>query len=596
MCGFTGELSFNKIDNSLLKIANNHSICRGPDNLTNYTDNEDLNIDLWFNRLSVIDLSEKANQPMISKDSNSILMFNGEIYNSGELRKDLENNGVKFRTSHSDTETLLQGLDKFGIKYITKLEGQFSFAYINKNNKKIYFARDRLGQKPLYIKFNKKTIIFCSNLRSILELNGDFSIDEKSIEQYIAYGINFAPRTLFKEVQKVMPATYLEIDFSNNKFEKKEKKYWEPDSHLDDKDFSFEKFQELFTESVKKRTISDVPVATFLSGGIDSTSIVKKLNDLKYPTNTFSVVVNNKKYNEKKFIDKVVKKYPTNHYEANIDFVMSDETINKSIKSLDEPYSDPSVVPSYYLSELISAKYKVAISGDGGDELLGGYVRIKNHLQKKGFLRNILSNLYFLYPAILGSGTNLKSLSNNYKESYISYLEDGKFFKLLFKKNIDQDLRINIKNSGSTYKTLLKTDYGYYLSDQMMFKVDRTSMSNSLEVRSPFVDHKLIEYIFSHDTNYFDKSTQKFPLRKYLSLDFDNFFLDRPKQGFVFDYKKWVFSNLDHIFDIINTSVLNDYIEIEKLNKLRLFKTRINSLRIWRVYVLACYLNDISDT
>jgi len=596
MCGFTGELSFNNIDNTLLKKANNHSICRGPDNLTNHIENGILNMSLWFNRLAIIDLSEKANQPMISEDSNSILMFNGEIYNSENLRTDLKKNGYKFRTSHSDTETLLAGLDIFGIDFINQLEGQFSFCYINKIIKKVYFARDRLGQKPLYIKINEKKITFCSNLKSILELDKDVSIDQESIEQYVAYGINFAPRTLFKTIQKINPATYLEIDYSDNKFIKKEKNYWEPDLYLNNKNFNYENFQQLFSESVKKRTISDVPIAAFLSGGIDSTSIVKKLQDLGHSTNSFSVVVDNKTYNEKEFIDKVVNTYKTKHYETNIDSEISDEIINMSIKALDEPYSDPSVVPSYYLSKLISKKYKVAISGDGGDELLGGYYRIKNHIQKKGFWKNSISKLYFIYPAILGSGTNLKSMSNNYKESYISYLEDGKFFKLLFKKNISQDLRININHSGSTYKTLLKTDYVHYLSDQMMFKVDRTSMSNSLEVRSPFVDHKLIEYIFSHDTDYFDRNNQKLPLKKYLSSDFNKYFLERPKQGFVFDYKKWVFLNLDHIFNVINKSKANEYLNIKNLYKLRFFKTRMNSLRIWRIYVLACYLNDVSDS
>jgi len=217
-------------------------------------------------------------------------------------------------------------------------------------------------------------------------------------------------------------------------------------------------------------------------------------------------------------------------------------------------------------------------------------------MQKKGFWKNFLSYLYIIYPPILGSGTNLKSMSNNYKESYISYLEDDKFFKLLFKKNISQDLRVNIDNSGSVYKTLLKTDYAYYLSDQMMFKVDRTSMSSSLEVRSPFVDHKLIEYIFSHDTDYFDGNTQKLPLKKYLSGDFNKNFLERPKQGFVFDYKKWVFLNLDYIFNVINNSKVKEHLNIKKLYKLRFFKTRMNALRIWRIYVLACYLNEINES
>ena len=158
---------------------------------------------------------------------------------------------------------------------------------------------------------------------------------------------------------------------------------------------------------------------------------------------------------------------------------------------------------------------------------------------------------------------------------------------------MDEKLRIKVNEGNSLYKSLLCADYKYYLVDQMMFKVDRASMSNSLEVRSPFVDHKLIEYVLGHSTEYFQNKIQKLPLRNYLHLDFDEGFLDRPKQGFVFDYKKWVFSNYEYIANEISNSNLSDYINLKNLYKLKKIPTRVNALRIWRIFVLAIYLNDI---
>ena len=536
MCGFTGTLSFEDIDNTKLKKSNEHSICRGPDNLSNVIGSEDINYDLWFNRLSIVDLSDKANQPMLSENSNSIVMFNGEIYNSKILREKISKTKYNFKSTHSDTETLFAGLETYGIDFINDLEGQFSFFYLDKRKKKIYFTRDRVGQKPLYISMSKKSISFASNLKSILELNGKYKLDPKSLSQYIAYGAIFSPKTLFNDIYKVKPANYIEVDYSKGEFENTELEYWNTESYLDNKRFVYEEFQNLLSESVEKRMIADVPIANFLSGGIDSTSIVKKLVDSNFKVNTFSVIIKNNKYNEKKYIDQVVNKYKTNHHEVFVDENISNNVIMSAISSLDEPYADPSVVPSYYLSKLISSKYKVAISGDGGDELLGGYFRIKNHLNKKNIINNKISHLYSIYPAFLGSGTKLKSKSRDISESYLAFLEDEKFHSYVTQKNLSTDLRMKVNNIGPVYKSLLGAEYKYYLSDQMMFKVDRSSMSNSLEVRSPFVDHKLIEYIFSHSSEYFNNK-QKYPLYKFLSDDFDRGFLDRPKQGFVFDYK-----------------------------------------------------------
>lgn len=595
MCGFTGVVSFNEINSSLLELSNRHSVCRGPDNLSNTKGFHDIYYDFWFNRLSIVDLSSEANQPMNSQRTNSILMFNGEIYNSQYLRNKIIKNKFDFQTSHSDTETLLAGLEVYGIEFIQKIDGQFSFIYFDKPNKKIFLGRDRLGQKPLYYKLDNKSLSFASNLKSLLELSHDLELDENSLHQYIRYGINFTPNTLFTDFYKLNPGTYTVIDYSNNYLSKNEHIYWSPDEFVDNKKFNLNEFYSLFSEAVEKRMISDVPIATFLSGGIDSTSIVKKLFDLDFKVNTFSVIVKNKKFNEKKYIDQVVNKYKTNHKDVIIDENISNNLVLSAIKSLDEPYSDPSIVPTFFLSQLMSKDYKVAISGDGGDELLGGYYRMKNHLKNKNIYKNSISKLYKFYPTLFGTGTKFMSLSSNQINSYLAYLEDQKFSNKLFENEIEDNFKMKATNNNNIYKEILKCEYKYYLSNQMMFKVDRASMANSLEVRSPFVDHKLVEYVFSHSTEYFDSNTQKYPLYNFLSSDFDQQFLKRPKQGFIFDYRNWVFLNMKLIYEEIEKSKISKYLNTTYILNLQKIPSRVNALRIWKVFVLSVYLNDVNN-
>ena len=593
MCGFTGVITSNKVMSADLKESNKFSICRGPDNQKNLKGKELIfEYEFWFNRLAILDLSDKANQPMKSNSQNSIIMFNGEIYNSEYLRKNLICDKYLFSTSHSDTETLLAGLEIYGIDFLKYIEGQFSIFYWNKRLKKIYLIRDRLGQKPLYYYFANKEIHFASNKKSILKLNNKLNINKRAIDQFVSYGAIFSPNTIFENIYKVNPGQYIEIDYSTDIFQKKEFNYWELENYVNNKKFVKEEFLQLFKDAVNKRLYSDVPIASFLSGGIDSTSIVKCLYDSGVDVNTFSVVVDDKKINEKIFIDEVSKKYKTNHKEVFVNSDISNTLVRESLLCLDEPYGDPSVVPSYVLSQQISNDFKVAMSGDGGDELLGGYSRMKNHLKSRNSVLKLLSNMYDVYPALFGTGTFLRSFSSDLESSYLSYLEDEKFLKFISKNVQDTYFSIYLNNSQDIYKSILQYEYMYYLSDQMMFKVDRTSMANSLEVRSPLVDHKLVEYVLSHSTDYIKSDIQKLPLYQYLSTDFNTEFLNRPKQGFVFDYKKWVFSNFDFIIEIIEDSQVKEYIKIEKLKYLKNFKSRINALRIWRIYVLSIYLNS----
>lgn len=595
MCGFTGSISIKPIDISLIEEANKVIECRGPDSKCFIEKKYDTyNLNFWFNRLSILDLSEEANQPMYSKDFNTMVMFNGEIYNHFELRQDLENQGLKFHTSHSDTETILAGLSYYGIDFVKKLRGQFAIAFFDEKESKLHLIRDRLGQKPLYYYLNNEHIHFGSSLLSLLKIIKEYKIDENQLYSYLDYGVVSSPFTLFKNIYKLMPSEILTVDLMKNKFAAKKTKYWNVENYIDNKHFDVEEFFNILTESIDLRTTADVPVANFLSGGVDSTSIIKNLVDNQKEVNSFSIYLEDSMYDESEYIKEVVNKYNLNHKSTSISTNISFDEINQSLDSLDEPYSDPSVVPSYILSKHISQFYKVAISGDGGDELLGGYERTNRSLQKSSFIGNLISKTYNIYPPILGTGNKFLSKSSSLEIKYRSFLEDKKLLKLLNVSSDDNSYADGLDyNDIYHYKKLLVADYKLFLPEMMMFKIDRSSMANSLEVRSPFVDHKLIEFVMSKNTTYVNPNKPKEVLKKYLSVDFSDNFTERNKQGFVFDVESWVFNNINYISNkILNGHIVSD-LNSNIINLLSINKSRINGQRIWKLFVLEHYLERV---
>ena len=596
MCGFIGKISSFSHDIENLDKANETILCRGPDSTKNISTNVDgYDISLIFNRLSIIDLNENADQPMTSGDQNYILMFNGEIYNHQELRKSLEKQ-VKFRTSHSDSEVVLNGLITHGISFVKELRGQFSIFFLNKKENTCYLIKDRLGQKPLYYNLENNSISFGSNLKSLIKLNKNYVLDDESINEYFRYGAVAKDKTIFKNYYKVLPAEIIEIKWSGGiqGFDISSENYWELESFVDENNFSSETFFDILTESIEIRTNADVPVANFLSGGIDSTSIIKNLYDNNKNVNSFSVRFKDPKYDESNWSRMVAEKYKTNHKEVFLSSEINEDVIHDSLGSLDEPYYDPSVVPSYILSKEISNHYKVAISGDGGDELLGGYKRTMDSLKSKSFINNIFSKFYNFYPPALGTGNKFLSQSSDINTRYRSYLEDMNLLKLLeITPSERSEYVINIKAQYEDYKGLLLSDYRFYLPDMMMFKIDRTSMANSLEIRSPFVDHKLVEYIMSTKSSYINLNNSKNILKNYLSQDFSNDFLNRDKQGFVFDIENWIFQNLSMLNETLNTGKVSNYIPANFALKVAKYKSRINSHRIWKLFVLNHYLENL---
>ena len=592
MCGFTGTISLQQIDNETIKAANKLIECRGPDHTSSVQKSVGKKyFNLWFNRLAIIDLDEKANQPMYSDKFKTTILFNGEIYNHKALRQELVKKGINFKTSHSDTETLLMGISFFGLSFIDRVRGQFSIAFLDESNNKFYLIRDRLGQKPLYLNFNNKRIDFGSNLISLLKLSNNTSLDEQEIYNYLAYGINNSPKTLFKSITKVKPGEIVSIDLGETQFSISQFNYWNIEDYQDEKNFNEDEFFDIFSEAVNLRIEADVPVSNFLSGGIDSTSVVKNMSNKGHDVNSFSVYIDNPKYDESEYIKQVVKKYDLNHEYVKISSDIKNEDIFDSLDSLDEPYYDPSVVPSYLLSREISKKYKVAISGDGGDELLGGYQRTILSLNKASFYKNLFSKLYFLYPGVLGTGNKLLSNSNNLERRFRSFLEDQKLTNLFGIKADQYNYASHLSfDNINIYKSLLIADYKFYLPEMMMFKIDRTSMANSLEIRSPFVDNRLVEYIMSTSTHYIDFEKPKNLLKNYLREDFNDKFLIRKKQGFVFDVEEWVYTNLDIVTEIISRGNVVNNLDKNIISKLMINKSRINGQRIWKLFVLENYL------
>ena len=602
MCGFLGQFSSDKINEKLLENSNNYLICRGPDDLqisvdqiSNKfsSDNHDY-YSFIFNRLTILDMTDHSKQPMFSDTFNTSVMFNGEIYNHNELRKNLESKGVKFKSDHSDTEVVLNGLSFYGISFVNQLVGQFAISFFNAKKNELTLIRDRLGQKPLFFHHNKTKISFGSNLKSLISLEGDYEIDESSFNEYLNYGVVTSPKTIFKDFYKVQPSEV--VTFELNKIYKLKNKfiYWDPKSYIHDRKYDQDEFINLFSTAVNCREKADVEIATFLSGGIDSTSIIKNLFDRKAKISSFSANYNDKKYDEKKWSDDVSNKYSNEHYSKIITNEEVENSIYDSIEIFDEPYADPSTVPSYLLSKAISDDYKVAISGDGGDELLGGYDRtafLMNPLRKR---LNFLSHINKIYPNYFGTGTKFRRYSSNLALALESFFTDPNLLSLMGRNNKSDFNSKFFIDTGDDYKSILLTEYKFYLSEMMMLKIDRTSMSNSLEIRSPFVDHRLVEYMMSVSSESYNYNSPKAQLKSYLSNDFGQDFINRKKMGFVFNVEKWVFDNYNLIRSVILKNIPD--VNIANLNKLNINKSRTNGFRLWKLFFIAHYFESLSNS
>ena len=597
MCGFLVQFSQQDKDFSDFEVANNLLEKRGPDS-TGYYNDED-NYKFGFKRLSILDLDASANQPMVDHQNRHVIVFNGEIYNFDRLRNEITQSGGKFLTSHSDTEAILEGYKIWGSDILNKLEGQFSFVIFDKEKQTLFMARDRVGQKPLFFSFSDEKIIVASTLEPIVKLLKNFEVDSEAMLTFLQIGVIPAPKTIFKNISKVKNGEFIMFDIKKNQIIEKQT-YWSPEQFIDYKEFTNEEFLSLFDEAVKKRCVADVEISSFLSGGLDSTSIIKQSSKYLPELTTFSVGFSDKEYDETHWAQLASNKFNLPNKTETIDQNLLLKILPDAINAYDEPFYDSSSIPTFLVSKLMSKQSKVALSGDGGDELLGGYQRYLWASYNSYIPTPFKESLSFLSKSLIKSnfiskGTNqyLFMLNKSLKHRYESFFVDRNFTRMLGNTQFDYDfISNNWIDTEDSFKSMQLADYKFYLPEVMMTKIDRASMANSLEIRSPFVDHKLIEYIMSvKSEGYTSTSNKKKPLKKYLSDDFDKRFLNRKKMGFAVPLESWikgslkeeVFNTLDNKESFVKQEL--DYKTFDLFNELEKGNKSYKN-RIWKLYVL----------
>jgi len=546
----------------------NHTLIhRGPDGEGYYIGK---NIGLGHRRLSIIDL-EGGKQPMGNEDGSIQVVFNGEIYNFLELKKDLEAKGYRFRT-RSDTETIIYGYEEWGEDFVQKLRGMFAIALWDSRNQKLLLIRDRIGKKPLYYYLGTDRILFASEIKALLmDKSIPKEIDPIALDSYLSFGYVPSPLSIFKAIRKLPPAHIAVCKLG--KFSVRQ--YW----HLDMENEASPKSEEevleelrcLFDEAVRLRLISDVPLGAFLSGGVDSSAVVASMAVLigKEPVKTATIGFSDKGFDELEHARVVAKQYQTDHTE----FVVNPdalEVLEDIVWHLDEPFADASAIPTYYVSKMARQKVTVALSGDGGDETFAGYInryymnRLEDSVRRKlpGFLKqNILGPMGEIYPKadFLPRPFRLKRFLSNLSHTFEqAYFRDMSFYFLpeMKEKLYHSDFKSAIKDFnafdilGDHFKVnrnpdvttrVQYVDIKTYLPEDILVKVDRMSMAHSLEVRAPILDHKLMEYVGSLPSNLKLKGKEsKYIFKKMLEGRLPQNILYRKKQGFSIPLASWL--------------------------------------------------------
>lgn len=615
MCGIAGFVSdTNFLNESDLRTITDVLYKRGPD-AGGYFFNE--NIGLGHRRLSIIDLSDTANQPMHSACGNYTIVFNGEVYNFREIANEIlkEQSGFQFKT-HSDTEVILEAFVLWKEKAIEKLNGMFAFAIINKTNKKFWLVRDRVGIKPIYYYYSNGNFIFSSELKSIAALKKklSFSLDKEAINQFLHLGYIPFPNTIYNEVKKFPAGCYLSLENNQPVFHT----YWKLEDKIQSKviyreDEALNKLKELVASSVKYRLISDVPFGTFLSGGIDSSLVTAVAQSISTePVKTFSIAFDSKK-NEAPFAAAVANHLGTNHHEFKVTETEAIEIVPKLCGIYDEPYADSSAIPTLMVSKLARSKVTMTLSGDGGDELFMGYGAYK-------WATRLGDPSVFLTKGIISLllkfGNNrqqrvanlLQRVPYRYLKSHIfsqeQYLFSRKEISKLLNKDwynafeVDEVLYpLNRKLSSAELQALF--DLKYYLPDDLLVKVDRATMYHSLETRVPLLDYRIVEFALNLSQSLkFKNGEQKYLLKKLLYSYVPEELFQRPKWGFSVPLSKWLSGPLNYLIEefcskeIINKYGIVNYAEVEKLIKnFRQGKEYLYN-RIWLLIVLHQWLKE----
>ncbi|MDP2913215.1 MAG: asparagine synthase (glutamine-hydrolyzing) [Candidatus Omnitrophota bacterium] len=627
MCGICGYVNLDKrpvSDDNILRKMTSALIHRGPDDEGFFIKD---NVALGHRRLSIIDL-EKGHQPICDETSPLCIVYNGEVYNFPELKTELINKGNVFST-HSDTEVVLKCYRQWGPDCLNRFNGMFALAIWDGRDKTLFLARDRFGKKPLYFGTFGRTFIFGSELKSVFshpEVIMD--VDRMSLGKYFAYDYIPSPRTIIKGIAKLEPGHWLVLKNG----EVKKKRYWDFRFEIDgskktDLAVTKKMLLETLRESVRKRLISDVPLGVFLSGGIDSSAVVAMMAGLMDPQDikTFSIGFKERSYNEAPSASLIARKFRTDHHEKILSAEMMLDALPGIIDIIDEPFADSSIIPTYMVSQFTRETVKVALGGDGGDELFMGY---------PSFIAHRIAALYDRAPSAAKRAVRLFSnrvpgkahyMSLNFKlkrflkgasfsEAERHQIWIGSFYppeqRLLFRDASDEALfdPHNIYDESSAYfnrypgiSNMDKVEYLYiktYLPDDILTKVDRASMAVSLEVRAPFLDKEIADFAAAIPNSLKMRGFRtKHILKEALRGIVPNATIDKPKHGFAAPVGAWFRKELKELLldtfrkDVIEKDGLFNYEYIDSLFKDHFSGRAEYGRNIWSLFIYQMWYN-----
>ncbi len=565
MCGIAGILSYRDlVQEEHIRLMTDTLLHRGPDAGGLYINSRELgaqgeewipSVGLGHRRLSIIDLST-GEQPIHNEDRKIWIVFNGEIYNFQGLREELIKAGHGFYTS-TDTEVIVHLYEKYGDNCVKYLRGMFAFAIWDQRKKRIFAARDRLGKKPFYYYWDDETLLFASELKGILACP-DFkrTIDKKALANYLQYGYIPDPMSIFEGVYKLLPGHVLTVE--NEKLAIN--KYWDISFECKENGSEQEVCEQLFgklKESVKLRLISDVPLGAFLSGGIDSSTIVAMMaQETSQPVKTFSIGFEESDYNELPYAREVAELYQTDHHEM-IVRPGSFDLVEDIIQHFDEPFGDASSIPTYHVSKLASEYVKVVLSGDGGDEVFAGYdsysaIMYRNKYDKiPKYLRSAIRMVGETLPDGTRGKNFLYNISLPLDERFIDYISHVSLFRnrkllsgdLLNYLRAKEDVFEKYFEEAKEFDALSRLQYAdmkTYLPGDILVKVDRMSMAHSLETRAPLLDQEVVEFVNGLPYRYkLNGGTRKYVFKKVAEKLLPRAILNRKKQGFALPLRYW---------------------------------------------------------
>lgn len=609
MCGIAGFCDFSKKSNKQSLICMTDILHhRGPDDSGySFYDRIESNVGLGHRRLSIQDLTQHGHQPMAYE--NLEIVFNGEIYNFEEIKKELERLNYTF-SSFSDTEVIIKAYHKWGINIIHKFNGMFAIAIYNKKDETITLIRDRAGVKPLYYYYKDGLFLFASELKSFHQnLGFQKEINKKAVELYLKYGYIPQPDTIFKNSYKLEAGSYIELNIKTKTLNNK--KYWSIDKYVNKPKLNIDyneaksELKDMLSSSFKYRMVSDVPVGVFLSGGYDSSAVSAILQTQSTKKiKTFSIGFKEEKYNEAIYAKEVSTYLDTEHYEYYLNQKDALEILPTLPEIYDEPFGDSSCIPTIMVSQFAKKYVSVALSADGGDELFSGYPSYKKiHTSFENFNKvSFLSSLYqienIIDPYLFSKLINiynfegkyykvLESLRNSKKANAFYDTNTRYFYDIEINQLLNSTLHEEVKYDENSIENMLSYSFKTYLNDDILTKVDRATMSVSLEGREPFLDYRLIEYVSQLPIEY----KQNGNITKYILKDIVHDYIpkeimDREKMGFSIPIFEWFRDELKEYFEYylseekIKDSGIFNWVYIDKL-KNRYYQGYGNPHKLW---------------